>query len=72
MLEVRALAAAEARAQSAHRASAVSTTAVGAFELIKAGGCSGTTQFKNYAIYSNEGGFYDDVAAYLRKRKLMW
>jgi SpoVK/Ycf46/Vps4 family AAA+-type ATPase len=26
---------------------------------------------KNYAIYSNEGGFYDDVAAYLRKRKLM-
>ena len=26
---------------------------------------------KNYAIYSNEGGFYDEVAAYLRKRKLM-
>jgi len=26
---------------------------------------------KNYAIYSNEGGLYDDVAAYLRKRKLM-
>jgi SpoVK/Ycf46/Vps4 family AAA+-type ATPase len=26
---------------------------------------------KNYAIYSNEGGIYDDVAAYLRKRKLM-
>jgi SpoVK/Ycf46/Vps4 family AAA+-type ATPase len=26
---------------------------------------------KNYALYSNEGGLYDDVAAYLRKRKLM-
>ncbi|HMA35288.1 MAG TPA: AAA family ATPase [Chloroflexia bacterium] len=26
---------------------------------------------KNYAIYSNEGGLYDEVAAYLRQRKLM-
>jgi SpoVK/Ycf46/Vps4 family AAA+-type ATPase len=26
---------------------------------------------KNYAIYSNEGGLYDEVAEYLRKRKLM-
>lgn len=26
---------------------------------------------KNYALYSNEGGMYDDVAVYLRKRKLM-
>lgn len=26
---------------------------------------------KNYALYSNEGGVYDDVAAYLRQRKLM-
>ncbi|HEU4322817.1 MAG TPA: ATP-binding protein [Roseiflexaceae bacterium] len=26
---------------------------------------------KNYAIYSNEGGLYDEVADYLRKRKLM-
>jgi transitional endoplasmic reticulum ATPase len=26
---------------------------------------------RNYAIYSNEGGLYDDVAAYLTKRKLM-
>lgn len=26
---------------------------------------------KNYVTYSNEGGLYDDVAAYLRKRKLM-
>jgi Tfp pilus assembly protein PilF len=26
---------------------------------------------KNYALYSNEGGLYDDVATYLRKRKLM-
>jgi transitional endoplasmic reticulum ATPase len=26
---------------------------------------------KNYALYSNEGGLYDEVAAYLRKRKLM-
>jgi SpoVK/Ycf46/Vps4 family AAA+-type ATPase len=26
---------------------------------------------KNYALYSNEGGLYDDVAAYLRRRRLM-
>jgi transitional endoplasmic reticulum ATPase len=26
---------------------------------------------KNYAIYSNEGGVYDEVAAYLRQRKMM-
>jgi len=26
---------------------------------------------KNYALYSNAGGLYDDVAAYLRKRKLL-
>jgi transitional endoplasmic reticulum ATPase len=26
---------------------------------------------KNYALYSNEGGLYDDVATYLRKRKMM-
>ncbi len=26
---------------------------------------------KNYAIYSNEGGFYDEVATYLRQRKMM-
>ncbi len=26
---------------------------------------------KNYVLYSNEGGLYDDVAAYLRSRKLM-
>lgn len=26
---------------------------------------------RNYAIYSNEGGLYDEVAAYLKKRKLL-
>jgi SpoVK/Ycf46/Vps4 family AAA+-type ATPase len=26
---------------------------------------------KNFTLYSNEGGLYDDVAAYLRKRKMM-
>ncbi|MCU0491605.1 MAG: AAA family ATPase [Chloroflexaceae bacterium] len=26
---------------------------------------------KNYVLYSNEGGIYDDVATYLRKRKMM-
>ncbi len=26
---------------------------------------------KNYALYSNEGGLYDEVAAYLKKRKLL-
>jgi SpoVK/Ycf46/Vps4 family AAA+-type ATPase len=67
--------AAEAALQAALRSGRIEPLSTGlllrALRERKASTVEWLSTAKNYALYSNEGGLYDDVAAYLRKRKLM-
>lgn len=75
--DLRALvdAASEQALREALRSGAIMPLSTGMFQRSLRGVKPSTTEWlmtaKNYAIYSNEGGLYDEVAEYLRKRKLM-